>query len=175
MSTKIQFPFFFFVILVTLFSCGTKDGEHYITTANNEKIALQRAEKNIPIEKIDKFSLNRYALWFNSIDQFQIPLNVVISSGDNTFYYGIPVNGTVTDIYEAFGKKYNREKISSFMGDDKKTGKIIWKDSSSYILMEIFITPKNNVLLAGFIATDSTAVSSLYESNRLIKMIKKEE
>ena len=146
-----------------LSSCGgATDGSKQVTTANNVTVALKEGEKNVPLDQLDKFSFARYDRYLNTGIAFQVPLNKAIFSRNQTYFIGIPVDGSVYSLYESYALLHRAITIAAELSRDTSIGKIFAKDSTHFLLIEIVKTKDNKILVGGLFGKDSTEVATYY-------------
>jgi hypothetical protein len=161
------------VALVLFSSCGDNKNNRTLQTANNEIIALQADEKPLDLNKADKFTVKRYEHYFNALPANQIPLNKIFQSRTCQYYYGIPLDGDVASLYNAFQEKYANNTILKNINQNATEAQIFAKDSVNFILITVFKTEANNYLLGGAISKDSALLMHNFETSNLRTRISK--
>ncbi len=163
--------FLLFVLLAllpcTFLGCKAGDSADRVTTANNEVVKLADGEKSTDVNKMDKFSFDAYQHYFNSLPGYQCPLNKFFHSNACRFFYGIPVNGDVPAIFAAFIESLGPKKVVFSISSDSNEAKIVTRDSTNFVLVEIVKTPRKNMLLGGAISNDSSLIMGYYLSSNL--------
>jgi hypothetical protein len=160
----------FFTILVSpfFFSCQSGgDSNNRLITPNNEIILLNAGEKCQNINKVDKFTFQTYERYFNSIGGIQCPLNKVFHSNTCRFFYGIPMD---TDIYyfrTAFLNALALRKIPVLSDTCSGEIKILFADSSTFVVVEFIKTKKNNLLAGMAMSSDSSLIARYYKESNL--------
>lgn len=148
-----------------LFSCGTStDNNKQVTTANNITLSLQEGEKNLPLDQLDKFSFARYDRYLNTGIVFQVPLNKAIFGRNQTYFVGIPIDGSVYSLYESYALRHRAITIAAERSPDTTLGKIFAKDSAHFILIEIVKTKDNKILVGGLFGKDSARIATYYSN-----------
>jgi hypothetical protein len=146
-----------------LFSCsGSTDNNKQVTTANNVTLSLRVGEKNLPLDQLDKFSFARYDRYLNTGIVFQVPLNKAIFSRNQSYFVGIPIDGSVYSLYESYALQHRAITLAAELSTDTTIGKIFAKDSAHFILIEIVKTKENKILVGGLFGKDSTQIASYY-------------
>jgi hypothetical protein len=162
-----------FMAAVALFSCNGGENDRTLVTANNETITLEADEKPLDLKRADKFAVKKYEHYFNSLPGSQIPLNKMFQSRTCAFYYGIPLDGNVTMLYNAFKEKYQNNSIVADINQDATAARIFAKDSVNYILITLIKTKANNYLLGGAVSKDSAQMMRFFETNNLSTRVSK--
>jgi len=161
------------VAIVLLCSCNDDKNNRTLRTANNEIIALQADEKALDLNKADKFTIKRYEHYFNALPSNQIPLNKIIQSRTCQYYFGIPLDGDVSSLYNAFQEKYANYIILKNINQNTTEANIFTKDSINFILITVIKTKENNYLLGGAVSKDSSLIMHHYETSNLRTRISK--
>lgn len=161
------------VALVLFSSCSDNKNSKTLHTANNEIIALQADEKPLDLNKADKFTIKRYEHYFNTLPGKQSPLNKIFQSRTCQYFYGIPLDGNVSSLYNAFQEKYTNNIILKNINQNATEANIFAKDSVNFILITVFKTEANNYLLGGAISKDSALLMHNFETSNLRTRISK--
>lgn len=161
---------------IVLVSCASgADEAGVLTTANNVKINLADDEKKMELNQVDKFVYKKYDKYYNSIKDHQVPLNKVFANRTCRFYYGIPLSGSVKELYDAYIKKYGDSVIDKNMASDMMSRSIFAKDSGNFFIISVIKTQKNSLLVGGVIGSDSAQIMQYFQENNLRTRIQDEK
>jgi len=164
-------PLVGFILAAGISSCNDdtqrSDSLH---TANNETIALNESDKAVVLSQLDRASMNKYLNYVNVLPSFQVPLNKVFFFNHIGYYYGIPVEGSVTDLARGYASRY-----SSALFIDTSTiyesASFFLHDSSVFVTISVFSTEKKHLLVGAAIGTDSSAIKMIYDQKELLHRV----
>lgn len=156
-----------------LFSCNESvDSSGNLQTANNETIAITPHDKSVQLDRLDLASIKKYELYVNSLPRHQVPLNKVFFRNHTGIYYGIPVDGSVTELETEYQQKHSSRIIHSRVNSDSTDASFFVRDSVNFISVSVFKTAKKHILVAAAISNDSSTVRKIYDSSTLQNNVK---